>query len=96
MNIYAVCYLIIINAAAFIIFALDKFFAVKHMWRISEFVLILLCLFGGSAGGLLAMKIYRHKTKHPKFKYGVPVILIVQIILIIYFCADKTILSDLF
>ena len=37
-----------------------------------------------SIGALLGMKIWHHKTMHKKFKYGLPLILIIQIILIGY------------
>ena len=42
-------------------------------------LLLLLAAAGGSVGALLGMQIFRHKTKHPKFTVGVPLILLVQI-----------------
>jgi uncharacterized membrane protein YsdA (DUF1294 family) len=53
-----------------------------HKWRIRESTLILLAVIGGSVGALLAMYTVRHKTKHNKFRIGVPVILAVQIIVV--------------
>ena len=52
--------------------------------RISEASLLILAVIGGSIGALLGMKIWHHKTMHKKFKYGLPLILIIQIILIGY------------
>ena len=62
-------------------YALDKYKAVHHAWRIPERTLILLAAIGGSVGALSAMYIVRHKTKHNKFRIGVPAILVIQLIL---------------
>ena len=56
--------------------------AKQGSWRISEATLLILALIGGSIGALLGMKVWRHKTMHKKFKYGLPLILLVQIALI--------------
>ena len=74
-------YFIAINIFAFAAFGLDKFFAVKKMWRISEATLISLCAAGGSVGGLIAMSVFRHKIRKPKFYVGVPAILVVQVVI---------------
>lgn len=74
-------YLLIINITAYVLYYIDKERAKHNKWRISENTLIILCMFGGSVGAMLAMKVFRHKTKHIKFKFGVPAILAVQLIL---------------
>ena len=79
MNLLAVYYIIAINILTFIIFSIDKANARKKAWRISEATLFLLVIVGGSIGGWLGMNVWRHKTKHAKFKYGVPAILALQI-----------------
>ena len=56
--------------------------AKQGSWRISEATLLILAVIGGSIGALLGMKIWHHKTMHKKFKYGLPLILLVQIALI--------------
>ena len=61
-----------------------KWKAKQGSWRISEATLLILAVIGGSIGALLGMKVWRHKTMHKKFKYGLPLILIIQIILIGY------------
>ena len=61
-----------------------KWKAKQGSWRISEATLLILAVIGGSIGALLGMKVWRHKTQHKKFKYGLPLILIIQIILIGY------------
>ena len=74
-----IIYLIIINAAAFIILGIDKRRAVKNRWRIAESTLFLLALIGGSIGALAGMRVFHHKTKHFRFVLGIPLILILQI-----------------
>ena len=77
-------YLIVINVVTFLVYGIDKRKAKKGSWRISEATLLILAAIGGSIGALLGMKIWHHKTMHKKFKYGLPLILIIQIILIGY------------
>ncbi len=77
-------YLLIVNAAAFVLMLADKYKARKHLWRIPEATLIMSAVLGGSIGALAGMYLVRHKTKHPKFTVGIPVILAAQIILIIF------------
>lgn len=72
-------YIIIINSIAFVVFGIDKQKAVKNKWRISENTLIGLALIGGSAGALIGMRCFHHKTRKKKFSVGIPLILILQI-----------------
>ena len=83
---YFVIYLLVINLISLIMFFVDKKYAEYGRWRISEKSLILISLFGGSIGAICGMKIFRHKTKKPKFSIGLPIILILQIAFIIYLC----------
>ena len=76
--------LILINVLTFLVYGIDKWKAKQGSWRISEATLLILAVIGGSIGALLGMKIWHHKTMHKKFKYGLPLILIIQIILIGY------------
>ena len=76
-------YLIGINLAGFIIMGVDKKRAIRGAWRISEASLFLTAILGGSRGCILGMQHFRHKTKHWYFKYGMPAILVVQILLFI-------------
>ena len=77
-------YLIVINVVTFLVYGIDKWKAKQGYWRISEATLLILAVIGGSIGALLGMKIWHHKTMHNKFKYGLPGILIIQIVLIGY------------
>ncbi len=72
------------NCIGLILFGLDKYYAIHNHWRIRERTLILIAAVGGSAGALLGMKLFHHKTLHTKFYLGIPVILIVQTAAIIW------------
>lgn len=72
-------YLIIMNIGAFILFAWDKFQALRDKRRVSENDLLLGALLGGSLGAIFAMYYFRHKTRHLKFKLGLPLILLLQL-----------------
>ena len=80
-------YLLVINLIGLGAMGLDKAKAKLGAWRIPEKTLFLLAIIGGSLGTTLGMHTFRHKTKHWYFKFGMPFILIVQMILIIYFAA---------
>ena len=84
---YILIYLGIINLIGFFSMFLDKQKAKRGKWRIPEKTLFLLAAIGGSLRTTLGMHVFRHKTKHWYFKLGMPLILIIQIILIIYFVA---------
>ena len=71
-------YLIVINIVTFLVYGIDKWKAKQGSWRISEATLLILAVIGGCIGVLLGMKVWRHKTQHKKFKYGLPLILLAQ------------------
>ena len=81
-------YLIGVNLLTFIAYGIDKHKAVrnghrtKQSRRIPEASLLLLALLGGSPAALLAMRVFHHKTLHKKFRYGVPAILLLQIVIV--------------
>ena len=77
-------YFLAINFVAFILFGIDKLKARKNLWRIPETTLLLLAVIGGSIGAWMGMYVWHHKTMHLKFKYGVPVILALQIAIGVY------------
>lgn len=78
-------YLGVINVLSFLIYGLDKLKAKYHKWRISEKTLLLLAILGGAYGSYFAMILFHHKTRKPLFKFGVPFILILETILLVYF-----------
>lgn len=77
-------YLLLINAAGFLLMLADKFKARKNLWRIPEATLMGIAALGGSIGVLSGMYTVRHKTKHLKFTLGVPLILTAQAMLVLY------------
>ena len=77
-------YLLIINAIAFLLMLADKYKARKNLWRIPETTLMTSAVLGGSIGALLGMYLARHKTKHPKFTVGIPLILAAQLALCVF------------
>ena len=76
-----VIYLVLVNAAAFLLMLADKLKAKKGAWRIPEATLMGIAVIGGSIGAICGMNLFRHKTKHPKFSIGLPMILALQIVL---------------
>lgn len=80
-------YLIIVNAAAFLLMLADKQKAKRGLWRIPESTLMGVAVIGGSVGALAGMYTFRHKTRHLKFVLGVPLIFVIQILLIIFLIA---------
>lgn len=75
-----IVYLALINAIAFSLMLADKRRARKKQWRIPEATLMATALLGGSLGALLGMYTARHKTRHPKFTIGIPLILVLQLL----------------
>ena len=75
-----------INLVTFSVFGLDKLKAKRKekretIRRIPERTLFLLAILGGSVGALLGMKVWHHKTLHQSFRFGIPAILILQIMI---------------
>lgn len=80
------------NIIVFSIYGIDKQKAKSGKWRISENVLLSCAFLMGGAGALIGMRVFHHKTRHVKFKIGVPVALLLNIAVIfalIYFMAPS-------
>ncbi|MGN0283371.1 MAG: DUF1294 domain-containing protein [Segatella copri] len=77
-------YLLAVNIATFFLYGIDKYKARKGRWRISEATLLLMAVFGCSIGAWAGMRLWHHKTMHKKFKYGIPIIIILQVALAVY------------
>ena len=75
-------YVIIINLVGFFSMFIDKRRAKRNEWRIPEKTLFLIAILGGSIGSNIGMRLFRHKTKHWYFVFGMPAILILQIVII--------------
>lgn len=79
-----IVYVAAVNVVAFVVYGVDKYKAQKAKWRIRESTLLLLAAIGGSAGAWLGMKIWHHKMRHAKFRYGVPAILLIQLAVVFF------------
>ena len=79
-----ICYLLTVNIATFLLYGIDKYKAKKNQRRISEATLLTMAAIGGSIGAWAGMRLWHHKTMHKKFKYGIPLIIIMQVALAVY------------
>ncbi len=77
-------YLGVINIVGFFAMGIDKAKAKAKAWRIPEKTLLTIAVLGGAIGVWLGMETFRHKTKHLHFKYGVPLIFIIEVIVWFY------------
>ena len=84
MHQYSMYYLLAINIVSLFLYGIDKYKAKKNKWRISEATLLMIAVIGGSIGAWVGMRLWHHKTMHKKFKYGIPIIIILQISLVVY------------
>ena len=75
----ALIYLVIINVVTLLMYGIDKWKARNSKWRIIETALLGLAVLGGSIGAWIGMIFWHHKTRHKKFRYGVPDIIIIQL-----------------
>lgn len=82
---YLLGYLIGLNVVTFLVFGFDKWMATSKSWRISEKILWLLSLFGGSAGALMGMQFFRHKTRKISFQLMLVLILVSQVAVIFFY-----------
>lgn len=81
---YLYYYLFIINAAGLLLMLIDKKKAIKNKWRIPEATLLTVGLLGGSLGCTIGMRLFRHKTKKLAFSLGLPLMLCIHILIIIF------------
>ena len=77
-------YFITVNVLGSVLFGIDKWKAKHDKWRISEATLLSVTVIGGSIGAWVGMKVWHHKTMHKKFKYGIPLIMVLQFVLLLF------------
>ena len=78
-------YILAVNVLTFIVYGVDKWKARRGRWRVSEAMLLGLAALGGSVGAWLAMQLFRHKTQHKKFRYGVPMLFVLEVAAAVFF-----------
>lgn len=81
MNKNFIIYLCVINIITFLAFGQDKWKAKNDEWRTSEKTLLGFACIGGSIGAWIGMHVFHHKTRKNEFRYGIPAIFAVQVIL---------------
>lgn len=79
MNDPVLLWLAVINALSFVLMGADKWKAKRGAWRIPEKTLFLTALLGGTVGTIAGMGCFRHKTRHWQFRYGLPILLALQL-----------------
>ena len=79
-----IIYVAVVNVTAFLMYGIDKWNAKHGLRRIPEKILLGIAVTGGSIGAYVGMQLFRHKIRKPKFYIGVPVILAVQVVLLLY------------
>ena len=75
---------ILINLFTFALFGADKHFAKTGARRVPEHRLFLFALLGGSAGAIFGMYVFRHKTRKPRFRLGLPLVLLLHAFVLIW------------
>ncbi len=78
-------FFLIISIAGLAVMGIDKKRARNSEWRISEKNLFLVALLGGGIGSTLGMYLFRHKTKHWYFVFGMPILAIIDVVVLLYF-----------
>lgn len=77
-------YVVLVNVVGFLMYGIDKWNAKHGLRRIPEKTLLGIAAAGGSIGAYVGMQLFRHKIRKPKFYIGVPAILAVQVVLLLY------------
>ena len=83
-----VAWLLVANIITFLLFYADKQAAKNYQYRISEKMLLLWCMIGGSIGGYLAMRYVRHKSQKQPFRQQFFMIVILQVVVVLVALSD--------
>ncbi len=79
------CIMVAVSLGGALFVFIDKYNAIHNLYRISENTLMLFGIFGGALLMLGAMKLFRHKTKKPKFMISFPLLSVAHVI-ILFLC----------
>jgi uncharacterized membrane protein YsdA (DUF1294 family) len=79
-----ILYLLAVNVYGMAVMGIDKWKSSRRKWRVPERKLFLIAAVGGAAGIFAGMKLFHHKTLHNKFRYGIPVILAIEAVVVFY------------
>ena len=87
---YAVIYFCLVSLISIYLTLADNYKAKKNKWRIPEYTLLIVGLFGGALCEYITMRLIHHKTLHKKFMIGLPLEIVLHIALIMIFVYLKT------
>lgn len=68
-----------VNSFSFLLFAIDKYNAVRYRRRIPELYLLIAAVLFGAPGELVAMVTLRHKIRKPKFRFILPLLSVIYV-----------------
>ena len=77
-------WVLFLSAVEFALMGVDKWKAKRDAWRIPELTLWAFALLGGAPGGYLGMRCFRHKTRHWYFKFGFPVLAVLDLTALVW------------
>ncbi len=77
-------YFVLINLISFLAMVLDKYYAKNGKWRIRERTLFLFAFLMGAFGIYAGMRVAHHKTKHLKFRIGIPLVLLENLLILVF------------
>jgi hypothetical protein len=77
-------FFLIVNLLSYFLVGYDKYKAKRKGWRVAEKNLFAMALIGGAIGIFWGIRIFRHKTKHASFLYGIPFLVLVNLLIYIY------------
>ena len=95
IQIIIISYLLVINLIAFVLYGIDKKRAIRNEYRIRESALLWIARLGGGIGSWLGIKLFRHKTRHTKFRIVVPLWMIIWIVVIVLVIIKQPELSNI-
>jgi uncharacterized membrane protein YsdA (DUF1294 family) len=78
-------YSLVMNIIGLFIMAIDKYKAKHHQWRIAEKTIWLVSFIGGAVGTAVGMYLFHHKTRHRAFRYGLPLLAVMEIVAYVWF-----------
>ena len=78
-----ILWLLLMSVVLFVVMGSDKGRAKAGARRVPEKTLFLLAAIGGAIGGVLGMRVFRHKTKHWYFRLGFPALLVLQLVVVL-------------
>ncbi|MBC8080457.1 MAG: DUF1294 domain-containing protein [Gorillibacterium sp.] len=84
MEIALIIYLLIINLTGYFTMGQDKARAKRKKRRVPEVRLFEIALLGGALGVLIGMNRFCHKTLHTSFRFGIPLLLVLNAAIVGY------------